>query len=227
MSKSVGNVVDPFAMAAEYGVDPMRHFFLREVSFGQDGSYSHEAIVNRINADLANDLGNLAQRSLTMIGKHTAAAVPEPAALREADRTLLEAADALLGRCRAEMRQQAVHAALAAIWEVVADANRYFAAQEPWALRKSDPARMATVLYVTAETLRQIAILIQPVMPDSATRLLDLLAVPAGARSFSRLGAGGRLAPGTPLPPPQPIFPRYVQAETAEGSYQQGAAGRA
>jgi methionyl-tRNA synthetase len=227
MSKSVGNVVDPFAMAVEYGVDPMRYFFLREVSFGQDGSYSHEAIVNRINADLANDLGNLAQRSLSMIGKHTAAAVPEPAGFSEADRILLAAADALIERCRAEMRQQAIHAALAAIWEVVADANRYFAAQEPWALRKSDPARMATVLYVTAETLRQIAILIQPVMPDSATRLLDLLAVPAEARSFSRLGAGGRLAPGTPLPPPQPIFPRYVEAETAEGSYQQGAAGRA
>jgi methionyl-tRNA synthetase len=215
-------------MAAEYGVDPMRYFFLREVSFGQDGSYSHEAIVNRINADLANDLGNLAQRSLTMIGKHTAAAVPESAAFREADRTLLEAADALLGRCRAEMRQQAVHAALAAIWQVVADANRYFAAQEPWALRKSDPARMATVLYVTAETLRQVSILIQAIMPDSAKRLLDLLAVPAEARSFASLGAGGRLAPGAALPPPQPVFPRYVEAETgAPGSYQQGAAGRA
>ena len=228
MSKSVGNVVDPFAMAAEYGVDPMRYFFLREVSFGQDGSYSHEAIVNRINADLANDLGNLAQRSLTMIGKHTAAAVPEPAALHEADRTLLEAADALLERCRAEMRQQAIHAALAAIWELVANANRYFAAQEPWALRKSDPARMATVLYVTAETLRQIAILIQPVMPDSATRLLDLLGIPAEARSFARLGAGGRLAPGTPLPPPHPVFPRYVEAETAGAtvSYPPEAAGR-
>ena len=229
MSKSVGNVVDPFAMAGEYGVDPMRYFFLREVSFGQDGSYSHEAIVNRINADLANDLGNLAQRSLTMIGKHTAAAVPEPAAFRDADRTLLDSTDALIGRCRAEMRQQAIHAALAAIWEVVADANRYFAAQEPWALRKTDPARMATVLYATAETLRQVAILIQPIMPDSAQLLLDLLAVPAEARSFAHLGAGGRLAPGTPLPAPQPVFPRYVEAETAaaEGSYQQGAAGRA
>jgi methionyl-tRNA synthetase len=217
MSKSVGNVVDPFAMAAQYGVDPMRYFFLREVSFGQDGSYNHEAIVNRINADLANDLGNLAQRSLTMIGKHTAAAVPEPGPFLQADRALLQAADALIGRCRADMRQQAIHAALAAVWQVVADANRYFAAQEPWALRKTDPQRMATVLYVTAETLRQVALLIQPIMPDSAKRLLDLLGVQAEARSFASLGAGTRLAPGTPLPPPEPVFPRYVEAEATVG----------
>ena len=213
MSKSVGNVVDPFTMAAHYGVDPMRYFFLREVSFGQDGSYSHEAIVNRMNAELANDLGNLAQRSLTMIGKHTAAAVPEPGPFSEADVALLEAVDALLERCRAEMRQQAIHAALAAIWQVVADANRYFAAQEPWALRKADPGRMATVLYVTAETLRQIALLVQPVMPDSATRLLDLLGVSTETRGFACLGGAGRLAPGTPLPPAQPVFPRYVEPE--------------
>jgi methionyl-tRNA synthetase len=202
-------------MAAHYGIDQMRYFFLREVSFGQDGSYSHEAIVNRINADLANDLGNLAQRSLTMIGKHTGAAVPEPGAFSAEDRALLAAADALIEGCRTDMRQQAIHLVLGAIWQVVADANRYFAAQEPWALRKSDPARMATVLYVTAETLRQIAILAQPVMPDSATRLLDLLSVPPDARTFASLGEAGRLEPGTHLPPAQPVFPRYVAPETA------------
>lgn len=213
MSKSVGNVIDPFALAAHYGIDQMRYFFLREVPFGQDGSYSHEAIANRINADLANDLGNLAQRSLTMANKHTGSAVPQPGAFTAEDETLLAAADGLGERARGDMRQQAIHQMLAAVWQVVADANRYFAAQEPWALRKSDPARMATVLYVTAEALRQIAILAQPVMPQSAARLLDLLGVQPDARSFASLGAAGRLVPGTPIPPAEPVFPRYVEPE--------------
>jgi methionyl-tRNA synthetase len=214
MSKSVGNVIDPFAMAEHYGVDPMRYFFLREVSFGQDGSYSHEAIVNRINADLANDLGNLAQRSLSMVGKHGGAVVPTPGVFNVVDQLILEATDGLLERCRADMNNQAIHLALSAVWQGVADTNRYFAAQEPWALRKSDPQRMGTVLYVTAEVLRQVGILVQPVMPEAAAKLLDLLGVPAEERSFASLGPTGRLVPGTPLPPPQPIFPRYVEAES-------------
>jgi methionyl-tRNA synthetase len=218
MSKSVGNVVDPFTITAHYGVDPVRYFFMREVSFGQDGVYSHEAIANRINADLANDLGNLAQRSLSMIGRYCESVVPKPGAFSSEDQTLLGAADALLERCRGEIGQQAIHLALGAIWQVVADANRYFASQEPWALRKSDPARMATVLYVTAEVVRQIAILVQPVMPDSAARMLDQLAIPATARSFAALGAAGRLAPGTVLPPAEPVFPRYVEKEVAGAS---------
>jgi methionyl-tRNA synthetase len=213
MSKSVGNVIDPFAMAAHYGIDQMRYFFMREVSFGQDGSYSHEAIVNRINADLANDLGNLAQRSLTMLNKHTGSAVPKPGAFTPEDATLLAAADGLLTRAREDMQRQAIHQVLSAIWQVVADANRYFAAQEPWALRRTDPARMATVLYVTAEVIRQVAILVQPVMPTAAARLLDLLSVPPEARVFATLGAAARLAPGTPLPPAEPVFPRYVEQE--------------
>ena len=212
MSKSVGNVVDPFTITAHYGVDQVRYFFLREVPFGQDGSYSHEAIVNRVNADLANDLGNLAQRSLSMIGRYAGGVVPEPGAFTAEDRVLLGAADALLDRCRASMKDQAVHQALSAIFEVVADANRYFAAQEPWALRKTDEARMGTVLYVTAEVVRQVAILVQPAMPASAGRLLDLVSAPASARSFASLGEGGRLTPGTLLPPAEPVFPRYVAA---------------
>ena len=213
MSKSVGNVVDPFAIAAHYGVDPVRYFFLREVPFGQDGSFSHDAIVNRTNADLANDLGNLAQRSLSMIGRYAGGSVPQPGPLTGADDALLAAADGLYGRARAAMSEQAIHQMLAAIWQVVADANRYFAAQEPWALRRSDPARMATVLYVTAEVVRQVAILVQPVMPRSAARLLDQLAIPAETRSFASLGAAGRLAPGMKIPPAEPVFPRYVGAD--------------
>ena len=213
MSKSVGNVVDPFGMAKLYGVDAMRFYFLREVPFGQDGSYSHESIVNRINADLANDLGNLAQRSLSMVNKHCGAAVPEPGQLTDADEAILAATDALYGRARSAMDEQAINQMLASVWQVVADTNRYFAAEEPWALRKTDPARMATVLYVTAEVLRQVGILVQPVMPESAGKLLDLLGVAEGERGFSRLGAAGRLKAGTPLPAPVGVFPRFVEPE--------------
>ncbi|MCB1386281.1 MAG: methionine--tRNA ligase, partial [Nitratireductor sp.] len=178
MSKSVGNVVDPFAMAHAYGVDQMRYFFLREVPFGNDGSYSHEAIVARINADLANDLGNLAQRSLSMIAKNCEGRVPEPGNFSDEDRALLDAAYALPEAMRGEMKAFRIHKALEAVWQVVGDANRYFAFQEPWALKKTDPARMATVLYVTAEVIRVVAIMVQAVMPESAGKLLDLLAVP-------------------------------------------------
>jgi len=210
MSKSVGNVIDPFSLVEHYGLDPLRYFLLREVPFGQDGNYSHEAIVNRTNADLANDLGNLAQRSLSMIARNCEGRVPARGTLAAADRQLLDEAAAALEHARKAMRGQAIHVALAAIFSVVSEANRYFAAQEPWALRKTDPARMETVLYTTAETLRRIAILCQPFIPGSAGRLLDLLAAPADARLFEHLGDEHALQPGTELPAPVVVFPRYV-----------------
>jgi methionyl-tRNA synthetase len=218
MSKSVGNVIDPFTLAEHYGVDQVRYFFLREVPFGQDGNYSHEAIVTRINADLANDLGNLAQRSLSMVAKNCGGAVPQPGPLGEADRDILAAVDALLGKARAAMGEYALHTILAEIWRVVGDANRYFASEEPWVKRKSDPERFATVLYVTAEVLRGIGIMVQPVVPEAAARLLDLLAIAPEARSFAAMGEGHRLVPGSALPAPAPIFPRYVEAEEPAGS---------
>ena len=199
MSKSVGNVIDPFSLADTYGVDQLRYFFMREVPFGQDGNYSHEAIVNRINADLANDLGNLAQRSLSMIAKNCDAAVPSPGAFAQADQDMLWLADALPAKARAAMEDYALHTTLAEIWAVVAEANRYFASQEPWKLRKSDPARMATVLYVTAEVLRAVGILAQPFVPEAAGKLLDLLAVAPEERQLSQRRAdppaGGRQRP--------------------------------
>jgi methionyl-tRNA synthetase len=213
MSKSVGNVIDPFALAKAYGVDPLRYFFLREVPFGQDGNYSHEAIVNRINADLANDLGNLAQRSLTMVARNFSGELPRPAALSATDEAILAAAGAMIGKARDAMATQQLHQVLNAVWAVVAEANRYFAGEAPWALAKTDPARQGTVLYVTAEVLRQIAILALPFVPASAGRLLDLLAVPAGERDFSFVGGKHRIAAGRELPAPAPIFPRYVEAE--------------
>ena len=214
MSKSVGNVVDPFNLIRAYGLDPVRYFFLREVPFGQDGNYSHEAIVNRINADLANDLGNLAQRSLTMITRNCGAAVPQPAALTPPDEALLALADALPEKARAAMRDFALHTALAEVWAVVGEANRYFASQEPWILRKQDPVRMGTVLWTTAEVLRTIGILAQPFVPSAAAKLLDLLGQSPDARSLAHAGPAHRLEPGCALPTPEPIFPRYVEPET-------------
>jgi methionyl-tRNA synthetase len=218
MSKSIGNVVDPFDLVHAYGLDPVRYFFLREVHFGHDGNYSPEAIANRINADLANDLGNLAQRSLSMIAKNCAGKVPEPGAFTEADAAILAAADALYGKAREAMDRQAVTRYLDAVWAVVADANRYFAGEEPWAKKKTDFKRMETILYVTAEVVRQIAVLAAAVMPGSATKLLDLLGQEEGKRSFAALGKGGRLVPGTQLPEPQGVFPRYVEPEAEAGA---------
>ena len=218
LSKSLGNVLDPFELADTYGVDPVRYFVLREVPFGGDGSYSHEAIIGRINADLANDLGNLAQRSLSIVAKNCDAAVPDPgalpASLDEADRALLALADALPETVRGLMGELALHSVLAEIWAVVAEANRYFAGQEPWKLRKSDPARMNAVLYTTLEALRAFGILVQPFVPTAASRLLDLLAVPSDRRTLADMGEGGRLVPGTALPAPAPVFPRFERPET-------------
>jgi methionyl-tRNA synthetase len=151
-----------------------------------------------------------------MIAKNCGGAVPGKGELAEVDRAILAMADAALETARKAMAEQAIHVALAAIFAVVAEANRYFAGQEPWALRKTDPARMETVLYTTAETIRRVAILCQPYIPGSAAKLLDLLAVPADRRRFADVGGPSALNAGTALPAPQGVFPRYVEAEPAK-----------
>ena len=218
MSKSLGNVVDPFDLAETYGVDQLRYFFLREVSFGQDGNYSHDAIVGRINADLANDLGNLAQRSLSMIAKNCEGRVPPRGTLNEADEAVLAMADAALAKAREAMKDFALHTVLADLWALIAEANRYFANNEPWRLTKTDPARRDTILYVTIEVLREVAILVQPVMPEAAGKLLDLLGVAQKDRSFAALGSDHRLVSGSSLPAPSAIFPRYVEPEDGQAA---------
>ncbi len=210
MSKSIGNVVDPFDLAAHFGVDQVRFFFLREVSFGQDGNYSEEAIGRRINADLANGIGNLASRSLSMIFKNCDGVVPVCGPLIDEDKAMLAAVDSVLEEARDEMGRFMIHKALGAIIGIVSEADRYFDSQAPWALKKTDPERMATVLYVTAEVVRQIGILLQPFTPQAAARLLDLVAAPLDSRSFKSLGSTGRLAAGTAIAQPSPVFPRYV-----------------
>jgi methionyl-tRNA synthetase len=215
MSKSVGNVVDPTALVDTYGLDQVRYFLLREVPFGQDGSYTEEAIVSRINADLANELGNLAQRSLSMVAKNLGGVVPEPGEFTTADTELLATADGLLDRVRAHYDTQAMHLALEAIWLMLGDANKYFSAEQPWVLRKgeseADQARFRTVLYVTCEVVRIAALLVQPVMPASAATLLGLLGQSDTQRGFASVSA--RLAPETALPPPTGVFPRYQPAD--------------
>ena len=211
MSKSTGNVISHADLIERYGLDAVRYFMMREVPFGSDGSFTHETITARMNADLANDLGNLAQRSLSMINKNCNAEVPICGALSENDKAILDMGDAMLAAVRVHHASFAVSKAMDVIWKVVAEANRYFAGEAPWGLKKTDPAKMETVLYTTAEVLRMIGILVQPYVPQSATKLLDALAVPKNSRDFEHYSEC--LKSGTALPAPQPIFPRYVEPE--------------
>lgn len=210
MSKSLGNTVSPDDFVTRYGLDQVRYFFLREVPFGADGNYNHETIVARINGDLANNFGNLAQRSLSMVAKNCGGLVPTPGELLAADTEILGAAANLLEINRDAYDRQEFSRALEAVWHVLGDTNAYFAEQEPWKLKKTDPARMETVLYVTIEIVRQVAILLQPVLPQAMTSLLNVLAVGEGsARNFENYGTA--LVPGTELPAPAPVFPRYEE----------------
>ena len=216
MSKSLGNVITPASLVEAFGLDPLRYFLLREVPYGNDGSFSHEAMVHRINGDLANDLGNLAQRVLSMIAKNCNGQLPEPGPFTPEDDVLLEGSLQALETMRETMGVQAFHRALEALWHLIAEANRYVDTQAPWALRKSDPARMGTVLFVLAEVIRRIALMTQPMMPESSAKMLAQLAVPEDERSFATITKKPALQPGTPLPKPQGVFPR-IQVEEEGG----------
>ncbi|MDZ7824408.1 MAG: methionine--tRNA ligase [Ahrensia sp.] len=209
MSKSVGNVIDPFELVEQYGLDKVRYFFMREVPFGNDGSYSHEAIVTRTNADLANGLGNLAQRSLSMIAKNLDGVLPEPGELTQEDHALINLCVPALETARAAMEKQQIHKALEAIFDVVTAGDRYVDTMAPWALRKTDPERMNTVLYTVAETVRRIAIMCQPFMPEASSKLLDLVGVADNKRDFSHIDHV--LIGGVNLPKPEGVFPRFVE----------------
>ena len=209
MSKSLGNVIDPRALVAEFGLDPIRFFLLREVPFGNDGDFSRRALISRLNVELANDLGNLAQRSLSLIGKNCYGALPAPGAVTEDDAAMLEAARALPDLMRAQLDRQAFHEALEEAWRVIRAGNGYIDRQAPWALRKTDLARMEAVLRVLADVLRVVATVLQPVMPDSMARMLDQLGVPDDARMLADLA--NPLPSGTVLPAPQGVFPRFVE----------------
>lgn len=201
MSKSVGNVVDPMALADRFGVDALRYFLLREVPFGQDGSYSAESIVNRANAELANSFGNLAQRTLSMIYKNLGGVLPPPGEAPEDIQLLQQVRKATTEEVPAAFDRLAFSVGIEAWLRAVFACNAYVDGQAPWALRKTDPERMAAVLGTLAAAVRELTLAIAPVIPASADKLLSLIDAGEG---------------GAPIPQPTPLFPRLELREDEE-----------
>ena len=214
MSKSIGNVVRPGELVDLYGADTVRYFVLREMSFGLDASFSSEAIVERQNSDLANDLGNLFSRSLTMIGKYAANVVPEPSKglLNDQDRNLIHSIELMLTLYQKNMNTFLFNRALQEVWKVIGSLNRYIVTNEPWELAK-DPSkekRLMTVLYVLAEALRIVALVLKPVMPKAAEKMAAALGIDSetDAVTLETGGKWGVLKPGTTLAKGPQLFPR-------------------
>ena len=209
ISKSTGNVIDPLELINSYGLDQTRYFLLREVPFGKDGDFSRKAMAQRMNSELANDFGNLCQRSLSMVFKNCNEKIPTPAAFNDDDNKLIDQCQQLLPILRDHLDVQAFHKGLESIWKVIGVANRYVDSQAPWGLKKTDPDRMATVLYVLSDVIRQLAILTQPFMPISCGKILDQLEIPNDDRDFKSLS--NPIASGVRLAKPQGIFPRFIE----------------
>ena len=209
MSKSVGNVIDPLALVERYGLDPVRFFLLREVPFGNDGDFSPKSLISRMNTELANGVGNLCQRSVSLIASNCGGILPDTQPPTEDDAALLAQAQALPGLVRARMDRQALNDALEEIWKVVRAGNEYIDRQAPWKLKKSDFNRMEAVLRVLVDVIRPIATLLQPFMPESMSRMLDQIGVPLEARDLAALETP--LGSGVTLPAPSGVFPRYVE----------------
>ncbi len=218
ISKSLGNVIDPYAIAHKYGVDQVRYFLIREVPFGNDGDFSEEGLISRANSQLSNELGNLVQRTLSMVWKNCAEKIP-PLSIpfEEADDALMKKAYSLIEEIRVLLqRDQALSKYVDLVWQLVGDANRYVDTQAPWALRKNNPPRMEVVLYTLCEVIRTLGILLQPLIPASAGKILDQLGVPDHARTFKHLEAVHSLKSGSPIQEPQGIFPRLVDGGNPE-----------
>ncbi len=269
ISKSLGNVIDPVKLVEEFGLDQTRYFLMREVPFGNDGNFARDAMIKRINAELANTIGNLVQRTLTLINKNCDAKVPTPMKknlspfwwmwselantservenegflagykyfLSLADRlnqsmaqyakritggdekapesyvedSLLATATDIVASVDAKMQSQDFSGALEDILSLAHKANSYIDTYAPWALKKTDPEKMQHVLYTLAETIRYLGMLLLPFVPDAAGRILDLLAIPEDKRQFTQLSANHRLKPGTSLPTPAAVFPRFSE----------------
>jgi len=221
MSKSIGNVVRPGDLVAEYGVDAVRYFVLREMSFGLDASFSGATILERQNSDLANDLGNLFSRALTMLAKYAGGTVPAPdeAAMTDADRELTFAMAEMVILYRREMEQFNFSRALQEVWKVMGQLNRFIVTNAPWELAK-DPgqkSRLLTVLYILAEALRLIALVLRPVMPEAAARMAGALGLAELATAtLDRAGTWGQLRPGTALGEVVQLFPRLDKKNKQE-----------
>lgn len=221
MSKSLGNVVSPNHLVERYGLDQTRYFLLREVSFGSDGNFSRQAMFDRINADLANNIGNLAQRTLSMIAKNCDGKVPtfDAANLTDSDKALMELVRVTNSGTPKSAREQMMRCKFnevtGAILAMASSANEYIDREAPWTLKKENPARMNAVLYYLAEAIRCIAVMLQPFTPGASAKLLDQLAVPKDERLFKHLTADYALKPGTLMPKPEGVFPRLMTEEAA------------
>lgn len=205
ISKSLGNTIDPIELIDTFGIDTVRYFLLREVPFGQDGDFSRTALITRLNSDLANSYGNLVQRVLSFIHKSAGANVPSPSQLTQDDQELLSLPEKYLNNV--DIMQLSRYAE--GIWGLIAKGNQYMDEHKPWTHKNSDPAKMNTTLYVLAEYIRKIAILTQPLVPNASTKILDQLAIENNQRDFASLSLS--LKPGTILPEPIGVFPRYTE----------------
>jgi methionyl-tRNA synthetase len=219
MSKSKGNVVDPIALIQEFGVDPIRYFLLREISFGQDGNFSRQALIDRTNADLANDLGNLLNRSLAMLEKYHNGVIPAPVQLEQVDHDLVSFAEVTISKFRELIDKLAINDALATLWQLVRRGNKYIDETAPWALAK-DPARkgrLDTVMYLVFELLRVLALLLKSFIPETSAKIWNQLGIeePIDELLVDAAEWGG-LKPGTVTRKGDPIFPRIdVKREAA------------
>ena len=222
MSKSLQNVVEPNRLIDVYGVDAVRYFLIREVPFGMDGDFSHTAMVHRINSDLANDLGNLFSRTLSMVIRYFDGLIPTPSLPREVDRGLREVSERVLPQLSKQMDDLALNKALASIWEIVKASNKYVDETAPWALAKEekDRPRLATVLYHTMESLRLIALLLAAFMPSTSERMWSQLEMEENLweQNLKENGKWGGLKPGRKVTKPTPLFPRIDPIKISQGT---------
>jgi methionyl-tRNA synthetase len=216
MSKSIGNVLSPDDLVNAFGLDQIRYFLMREIPHGEDGNFSPEQAIQRINADLANSLGNLVQRTLSFIYKNCNAEIPTPGEFNVDDHLLWRLTHKnLLEIVRSEFNSFKINRAIESILGHVNSANVYIDLQAPWKLKKEDTNRMNTVLYVLTDVIRCLAILMQPYTPGSAEKMLDQLKIPTDERSFAHLDAKYAIKPGTIIDQPVGIFPRLENKEEA------------
>mmetsp|Transcript_23687 Transcript_23687/g.36586 ORF Transcript_23687/g.36586 Transcript_23687/m.36586 type:complete len:575 (+) Transcript_23687:75-1799(+) len=217
ISKSLGNVIDPVELVDKYGVDQTRFFLMSDVTFGSDGDFSDDAMIRTCNARLANELGNLCQRVVTLVFKNCGKAVPtEIQSYTAEDEEILAKAKALREKAGGEISKQAINKYADAMIAMVSDANKYIDIMQPWVLKKTDPERMTTVLYVLLEVLRYTAVLYQPLIPSSANKILDQLSVPEDERTFDHLSDEYAIKFGAPINKAVAVFPRIELPELVD-----------